>query len=141
MKARAKIFLKPNEDKEILQGFPWVFDNEILSVKNVDEKLPITDGSEVDVFSKSGNYLGTGIYNQKSKITVRILSRNKDVIFDNEFFEKRIQDALDIRFMYYKKSDSYRLIFAEADYLPGLIVERYVDVEGRVFLVVQFLCA
>ena len=66
MKSRAKIFLKPNEDKEILQGFPWVFDNEILSVKNVDEKIPLADGSEVDVFSKSGNYLGTGIYNQKS---------------------------------------------------------------------------
>ena len=50
MKTRAKIFLKPNEDKEILQGFPWIFDNEILSVKNIDEKLPIADGSEVDDF-------------------------------------------------------------------------------------------
>ena len=139
MQTREKLFLKPNEEKEILQGFPWVFDNEILSVKNHDEKNLLLDGSEVEVYSKSGNYLGTGIYNHKSKITVRILSRNKEVIFDNQFFEKRIQDALDIRFMYYKKSDSYRLIFAEADYLPGLIVERYVDVEGRVFLVVQFL--
>ena len=111
MQTREKLFLKQNEDKEILQGFPWVFDNEILSVKNVDEKLPLADGSEVDVFSKSGNYLGTGIYNQKSKITVRILSRNKDVIFDNQFFEKRIQDALDIRFMYYKISFHFALSF------------------------------
>ena len=59
--------LKQNVDKEILQGFPWVFDNEILSVKNHDEKNLLPDGSEVDVFSKSGNYLGTGIYNKKSK--------------------------------------------------------------------------
>lgn len=139
MSTRKKIFLKQDEEKEILQGFPWVFDNEILSIKNNDENHPIQDGSEVDVFSKSGNFLGTGIYNSKSKISVRILSRKKDVEFNSEFFEKRIQDALDIRFMNYKKSDSYRLIFAEADFLPGLIVERYVDINGRVFLVVQFL--
>ena len=80
MNNRAKVFLKPNEEKEILQGFPWVFDNEILSVKNHDEKNLLPDGSEVEVYSKSGNYLGTGIYNHKSKITVRILSRNKEVI-------------------------------------------------------------
>ena len=92
MSTRKKIFLKQDEEKEILQGFPWVFDNEILSIKNNDENHPIQDGSEVDVFSKSGNFLGTGIYNSKSKISVRILSRKKDV----EFNKQNVKDVLGI---------------------------------------------
>lgn len=153
MNSRAKVFLNAKEEKEIQQGFPWVFDNEISMVKSdvyndigqhSIEQLPLTkctvkDGSEVDVLSKSGQYLGTGIINKHSKITVRILSKEKDVEFDDAFFEQKITNALNTRFMYYKKSDSYRLIFGEADFLPGLIVERYCDTADRVFLVVQFL--
>ncbi len=144
MSACSRIILKPREDEEIRQGFPWVFDNEIAYVKNgtASEQLAectVPDGEVVEVLSKSGQYLGTGIINKKSKIVVRILSRNCGETFDESFFKKRIEDALAIRYAYYNKHDSYRLVFDEADFLPGLTVERYCDVDGRVFLVVQFL--
>jgi len=144
MSACSRIILKPREDEEIRQGFPWVFDNEIAYVKkgSSTEQLAectVPDGEVVEVLSKSGQYLGTGIINKKSKIVVRILSRNCGETFDEAFFKKRIEDALAIRFAYYGKHDSYRLVFDEADFLPGLTVERYCDVDGRVFLVVQFL--
>ena len=149
----SKIFLKSKEEKEIKQGFPWVFDNEIEIVnrewltetgahQSSLEKLENTkleDGSVVEVLSKSGLYLGTGIFNKKSKITVRIMSKNRGENFDYDFFKNRIEQALAIRFPYYAKQDSYRLVFDEADFLPGLTVERYCDTEGRVFLCLQFL--
>ncbi len=149
----SKVFLKAKEENEIRQGFPWVFDNEIDHVRYettlkggqhhvADESLDsssVEDGSPVEVMSKSGLFLGTGIINKKSKITVRILSRTRGEAFDAAFFQSRIEQALQLRFAYYSKHDSYRLIFDEADFLPGLTVERYCDIDGHVFLVVQFL--
>ncbi len=140
MSDNVKVFLKPKEEQEIKQGFPWVFDNEIFSIQG---EAP--DGSLVDVFTKAGMYLGSGIINQKSKITVRFLTNDREfaskgiTAFDENFFKEKILNALSIRYQYYKKEDSYRLVFAEADFLPGLIVERYCDTKKRVFLVIQFL--
>ncbi len=148
----SRVFLKKGEEKEIRQGFPWVFDNEIETVRHesilaggqhssVPAKLSdstVPDGSPVEVMTQSGMYLGTGIINKNSKITVRILSRERGVTFDYSFFRQRVEDALAIRYAYYKKADSCRLIFDEADFLPGLTVDRYVDLEGRVYLVMQF---
>ena len=144
----AKIFLRPKEEVEIRQGFPWVFDNEIAYIKeNKDgRKIPlaessVADGSPVDVFSSSGQYEGTGILNKKSKIAVRFLAKDSSStgVFDRAFFEKKINDALSLRAPFFASEDSCRLIFGEADFLPGLIVERYVDIQNRVYLVVQFL--
>ena len=101
----SKIFLKAKEEKEIKQGFPWVFDNEIEIVKrewltetgahqSSQEKLENTkleDGSVVEVLSKSGLYLGTGVFNKKSKITVRIMSKNRGENFGYDFFKNRIE--------------------------------------------------
>lgn len=148
-----RVFLNAKEEKEILQGFPWVFDNEISHVKyRKDEKsewknedlktCSVEDGSAVEVFSKSGNFLGTGIINRKSKITVRLIgTEHADLILADTqaFYDKKIKNALDIRLMNYLESDSYRLIFGEADFIPGFICERFCSVEGKVFLVVQFL--
>lgn len=175
-----RVFLNAKEENEIRQGFPWVFDNEIAFVKSAGKdgkivQLPLAettvqDGSAVEVYAKSGLFLGTGIINRKSKITVRILSKDKltyliadkygtpdadgkksmassvlpdgfnnNNVFDKDFFKQKIEQALAIRFLYFKKPDSYRLVFGEADFIPGLIVERYCDEELRVFLVVQFL--
>lgn len=153
MEKYSRIILKPREDDDIRQGFPWVFDNEIAYVKKetvaeggqhssvVEQYAECTvgDGEVVEVLNKSGQYLGTGILNKKSKIAVRLLSRTRGEEFTEEFFRQRIEDAMAIRYAYYTKHDSYRLIFDEADFLPGLTVERYCDTEGRVFLVVQFL--
>jgi N2,N2-dimethylguanosine tRNA methyltransferase len=144
----AKIFLRPKEEVEIRQGFPWVFDNEIAYIKENKDggKIPlaessVADGCAVNVFSSSGQYEGTGILNKKSKIAVRFLAKDSSStgVFDRAFFEKKIGDALSLRAPFFASEDSCRLIFGEADFLPGLIVERYVDIQNRVYLVVQFL--
>lgn len=148
-----RVFLKAKEEVEILQGFPWVFDNEISHVKyKKNEKTEwiqcslaeceIPDGSCVEVFSKAGGFLGCGIINKKSKITIRFISsEHADKVYEDisSFWEKRVSDAVNIRKLHYGDMDSYRLIFAEADLIPGLICERYCDINGKVFLVVQFL--
>lgn len=149
----ARVFLKAKEEQEIQQGFPWVFDNEISRVKyrrnetdewqqtSLEETL-VPDGSGVEVYTKAGGFLGTGIINRKSKITIRIISaEHADKVFEDTyaFWEKRVFDAVNIRRTHYAENDSYRLIFGEADFIPGLICERYCDEGGTVYLVVQFL--
>ena len=151
-----RVFLKNKEEKEIQQGFPWVFDNEISHIKHradgADDKsewknevlgeCSVEDGSTVEVYTKAGGFLGTGIFNKKSKITVRLIgNEHADVIMADTaaFYEKKILDAYNMRRMFYKDSDSYRLIFGEADFIPGLICERFCDENGRIIIVVQFL--
>ncbi|MBR1715025.1 MAG: class I SAM-dependent rRNA methyltransferase [Treponema sp.] len=151
-----RVFLNPKEENEIKQGFPWVFDNEIESVKfeakngSGVKSLPLNDaaldseladGSVVEVFANAGAFLGTGVINRKSKITVRIIgSEHADQILSDTaaFYERKIQDAYDLRKLHYSIKDSYRLVYGESDFIPGLIVERYVDTKKNVYLVVQF---
>ena len=148
-----RVFLKSKEEKEIQQGFPWVFDNEISHIKHrADEKsewkneelgkCSVADGALVEVYTKAGGFLATGVINKKSKITVRILGHeHADVISADtvSYFEKKVCDAYNLRKLYYSDSDSYRLIFGEADFIPGLICERFCSDKGKVFIVIQFL--
>ena len=148
-----RVFLNPKEEKEILQGYPWVFDNEISYIKHrpnersewKNEELKncsVPDGSAVEVYTKAGGFLGTGIINTKSKITIRLIgNEHADKIFENVdlYWEKRIENAFNLRQMYFKAEDSYRLVFGEADLIPGLICERFCDINGKVYIVIQFL--
>ena len=148
-----RVFLNKNEEKEIQQGYPWVFDNEISHLKHrADEKsewknetlkeCSVPDGTVVEIYTKAGGFLGTGVFNKKSKITIRIIgSEHADQILEDTeaYWEKKIQNAVELRKLYYSDLDSYRLIFGEADLIPGLICERFCDEENRVFLVIQFL--
>ena len=148
-----RVFLNKNEEKEILQGMPWVFDNEISYFKHrADEKsewknqtlaeCSLANGSIVEVFSKAGGFLGTGVFNKNSKITVRLIgNEHADLIVADTFayYEKKVFDAYNMRRLYYSAQDSYRLIFGEADMIPGLICERFCDESGKVILLIQFL--
>lgn len=148
-----RVFLNNKEEKEIQQGFPWVFDNEISHIKyRADEKsewkneslknCSVDDGSVIEVYTKAGGFLGTGVINKKSKITVRLIgNEHADVIINDAaaFYEKRILDSYNMRRMFYDEKDSYRLIFGEADFIPGLISERFCDEKGHIIIVVQFL--
>ncbi len=156
MKSYPYIFLKPKEEDEIKQGFPWVFNNEIQAVKikksddsvekiliaNQDySSVPIDDGQVVEVYSSAGTFLGTGVFNSKSKIIIRFIGKeHADVIMNDieAYWNGVIHTAASIRRVNFSETDSYRLIYAEADFIPGLIVERYCS-EGKVYLVVQFL--
>ncbi|MFA7673928.1 MAG: class I SAM-dependent rRNA methyltransferase [Clostridia bacterium] len=102
-------------------GHPWVYDAEITSVSETPE-----NGSFVDVMSDNGTYLGTGFYSEKSKIRVRVLSSNTNEKFDEQFFERRLRYAVMFRKTVMREDfDNCRLIFGEADGLPGLTVDRY----------------
>lgn len=129
-----RVFLKSKEENRIRLGHPWIFDNEIGVFQG-----PCADGSPVEVMTKSGLFLGRGMINRKSKITVRLFTRDKDEQIDRAFFERRIARACELRKTLFSPEESYRLIFAEADLIPGLICDRFVDTSGKVFLSVQFL--
>ena len=155
MNTFARVFLNAREEKELLQGFPWVFDNEISHIKyrnGANEnsawqqkqlaEAEVKDGELVEVFTKAGGFIGSGIINTKSKITIRLIGRehaDKIASDTKSYWEKRISDALNIRRARYGDGISCRLVFAEADFIPGFICERYCTDKGETILVVQFL--
>lgn len=98
--------------------FCWVYQNELISPTDV------ADGEIIDVLSHNGEFLGRGYINQKSKITVRILTFEQRTI-DQEFFTARLRQALAKRQNIMQTSDAYRVVHSEADFLPGLIVDWY----------------
>lgn len=106
-------------------GHPWVFEGEVLKESEKPE-----NGSLVDVVSEKGKYIGTGFYNDHSKIRVRLLSYNANDRFDEAFFERRVRYAVDYRKTVMPGADfaCCRLIFGEADGSPGLTVDRFDDV-------------
>lgn len=121
--------LNPSEEENILKGFPWVYNNEVHSFKG-----DIQNGEVVQVNTFKGEFVGYGFLNVSSKLMVRMLSLNKEDHIDKEFFRNKIRYALEHR-KNLNLGNAQRLIFAEADFLPGLIVDQYSDI-----LSVQFLC-
>lgn len=107
------------------KGHPWVYGAEITNC--TDEH--IDNGSLVDVVSDKNRFLGTGIYSEKSKIRVRLISRNTNDKFDEAFWERRIKYAWDYRKTVMGEDVSAcRVIFGEADQFPGLTVDRFNDI-------------
>ena len=120
--------LKKGEGRTIKAGGMWIYDNEIAQIEG-----QFADGDLAAVEDFDGYPMGTGFINTRSKITVRMLTRRKDQVIDREFFRMRVEHAWEYR----KKTvdiSSCRVIFGEADFLPGLIVDKFSDV-----LVVQSL--
>lgn len=138
MRTLPTVILKPREEDRLLRGHPWVFDNEIRSVNGT-----VDSGAEVHIHSAQGRFLGTGLWSTVSKIKVRRYSE-ADTPFDAGFMAARLQRAKAIRAACRNPvTDSSRAVFAEADGLPGLIVDRYTGIDGNgsqgSWLVVQFL--
>ena len=126
--SNAVVTLKKGEGRALKQGGAWIFDNEIASILGAYE-----NGDIVLVRDFDGYPMGRGFINEHSKIRIRMMTRNIDQEIDEAFLRKRVQDAWEYR----KKvtdTSSCRLIFGEADFLPGLVVDKFSDV-----LVVQSL--
>ena len=124
----AVVTLKKGEGRAIKAGGMWIFDNEIDSVMGNFE-----DGDIVLVHDFDGYPMGKGYINRHSKIRVRLLTRKTDVEIDEEFFRMRLKNAWEYR----KKTvdtSSCRIVFGEADFLPGIVIDKFSDV-----LVVQSL--
>ena len=122
-----KIILNKNEEINILNGYPWVFNNEIINFEGT-----IENGKVCSVYTFDHKFVAYGFLNTSSKIMVRILSLDENEVIDKEFFKKRIEYAIS-----HRKNlgwNATRLVFSEADYLPGLVVDKYGD-----YLSVQFM--
>ena len=124
----AVVTLKKGEGRLLKSGGMWIFDNEVASIMG-----SFVNGDIVLVHDFDGYPLGRGFINTNSRIVVRLLSRDENTVINEKFFEKRVRDAWEYR----KKvtdTSSCRVIFGEADFLPGFIVDKFSDV-----LVVQSL--
>ena len=124
----AIVTLKKGEGRTLKAGGAWIYDNEIGSITG-----DFTDGDMVLVHDFDGYPMGRGFINRNSKIRIRMMTRNIHQEIDEEFLRMRVQNAWDYR----KKTvdtGSCRVIFGEADFLPGLVVDKFSDV-----LVVQSL--
>ena len=116
------VTLKKGEGRTLKAGGMWVYDNEIGSVTGGFE-----NGDVVEVRDFDGYCMGCGFINTKSKITVRMLSRRRDTVIDATFMEQRVRDAWNYRKETIDTS-SCRVIFGEADFLPGIVVDKFSDV-------------
>ena len=115
------VLLKPGEADRIVAGHPWIYHTEILRVT-----APIADGELVQVKDHRQRLIGTGFFNSKSKINVRVLSPER-VEVNEKFFEERIRAALAVRQKHLPAATSFRVVNAESDFLSGLIVDKYED--------------
>ena len=105
------------------QGHPWIYEGEVIRQEGDCE-----NGGLVDAVSEKGKYLGTGFLSEKSKIRVRLLSRNANDRFDAAFWQRRLQYAWDYRkTVMGDQASCCRIIFGEADGFPGLTVDRFSD--------------
>lgn len=120
MRNYKKIYVTTKAENAIKKNHPWIYDGEI-----VKEDQDILNGDIVDVVSQKDKYLGSGFYNSNSKIRVRLISRNANDTFDEAFWRRRIEYALSYRMMIMPNENSFRVIYGEADELPGLTVDKF----------------
>jgi 23S rRNA (cytosine1962-C5)-methyltransferase len=137
----AALMLKPGREKSLLRRHPWVFSG---AVQHVDQEL--SSGATLDVLSANGHFLARGFYSPHSQIRARVWTFDPAEQVNADFFRRRIHGALRARELFIpllsgggadeSSALSLRLIHAESDFLPGLLVDRYTDT-----LVIQYLTA
>ena len=116
------VTLKKGEGRTLKSGGMWVYDNEIASIEGSFE-----NGDIISVHDFDGYFMGYGFINTKSKITVRLLSRKKEHPVDQALIEQRVKDAWNYR-KAVTDTGCCRLIFGEADFLPGIVIDKFSDV-------------
>lgn len=116
------VYLKKKEEKRILDGHSWVYANEVERIEGEGK-----NGDLATVYDNKGRFIGKGFINHVSKILVRIFIRNKDEEPSKELFKERIKAAVEYREKLGYKN-CYRAVFAEADGLPAVIIDKYADV-------------
>ena len=118
----AVVRIKKGEGRSLKAGGMWIYDNEIDTIKG-----DYANGDMVFVEDFDGYPLGHGFINTNSRLTVRIMSRKKDTVVDDDFLEMRVRAAWEYR-KTTTDTSSCRLIFGEADFLPGIVIDKFSDV-------------
>ncbi|MDT3403110.1 class I SAM-dependent rRNA methyltransferase [Mucilaginibacter terrae] len=126
-----EVILKKGKEKAVLQRHPWVFSGAIEQVKGKP-----ANGDVVKLLDVQGRFMAWGFYNDQSRVALRLLEWDESVAIDDNWFRQKVGIAVDSRNFVLAdgKTNTCRLIFSEADYLPGLIVDKYAD-----YLSVQIL--
>ena len=115
----ARLVLKRGAEQRINAGHPWIYRTQVADLKGFSQA-----GEAVEVLDAGGRYLGQGFYNPRPSLCCRLLTRRDEAI-DAEFFRRRIEAAWEYRRTAGLIADAYRLVWSEADGLPGLVVDRY----------------
>ena len=123
--------LKKNEDRRVKAGHPWVFSNELAPITGTPEP-----GISAELLDAGGAFIGCGYYNPTSLIAFRLLSRQRVDLDSVEWYEQRIRAALSHRQATYPALQTFRAVYGESDFLPGLVVDKYGD-----YLSIQILSA
>ncbi len=121
--SNAVLTLKKGAGRTLKQGGPWIYDNEVESVMGSFE-----DGDIVLVHDFDGYPMGRGFINRNSKLTVRMMTRERDTEVDEAFIRMRVENAWEYRKKVMDDISSCRVIFGEADFLPGIVVDKFADV-------------
>lgn len=119
----AKLFLNRNRKRRIETGHPWVYQSEVNRLEG-----RVEDSGIVQIVNHHGVFLALATYNPESQITARVLSYRADEVIDESFFARRIKEAWAYRQRFIGEMESCRAVYGEADFLPGLIVDKYSDV-------------
>jgi 23S rRNA (cytosine1962-C5)-methyltransferase len=117
-----KITLKKNEERRIKAGHPWVFSNEIAAMEGAREP-----GVAAELFDAGDSFIGRGYYTPHSLIAFRLLTRQRENVDSAEFYEQRISAALAHRRGIFPALQTFRAVYGESDFLPGLVVDKYGD--------------
>ena len=125
------LILKKGKEKSLLRRHPWVYDTAVERV--VGKPMP---GDTVRVLSRDGRFLAWAAYSPASTLRARCWSYREDEVIDDAWFERKVREAILFREPLRNRTNAIRLIFGEADGLPGLIVDQYGD-----WLVTQFQSA
>ena len=121
--SEAVVTLKKGEGRTLKQGGLWIYDNEVESIMGSFE-----DGDIVIVRDFDGYPMGRGFINRNSKLIVRMMTRDRDTLVDEAFIRMRVKNAWEYRKKVMDDISSCRVIFGEADFLPGLVVDKFADV-------------
>ncbi|WP_345953875.1 class I SAM-dependent rRNA methyltransferase [Mucilaginibacter sp. PAMB04168] len=119
-----EVILKKGKEKAVLQRHPWVFSGAIERVKGKP-----ANGDVVKLIDAQGRFMAYGFYNDQSRVALRLLEWDENTPIDENWFRRKVAIAVESRnyVLQSGKTDTCRLIFSEADYLPGLIVDKYAD--------------
>lgn len=116
-----KVILRKNEERRVKEGHLWIFSNEIVKVEG-----EAANGDLIQVYDSHNNFIGSGFYNANSLIAVRIISNEEEVNLP-VLLKERLHAAYNFRKSVYPNRDSFRMVFSESDFLPGLIIDKYND--------------
>lgn len=116
-----QVQLKPGRERPLLAGHPWVFSGALQTVPP-----DLEPGAVVDLHAASGDFIARGYLHPRNSLAFRLLTGDPDEAIDAAFFERRLRDALTLRApLAAQDTNAYRLVHAEGDFLPGLIVDRF----------------